>query len=172
MTDLDDLPWTNASTPTNNGAKGAKCRRHEWTTITATFFNGVHRDLPPDERHDICSRCGAVRDPVASRRGRTSHTRGNAKERAWCHRLHLEHTGQFKGTADGMDAMFVGQLKTFQTGRYPGWMSDELDKLAKLGTAKTPILGVVEAPSPGHRERRLVVIDEADWLALHVGEKP
>ena len=49
-------------------------------------------------------------------------------------------------------------------------MSDELTKLDALRSGKTAILGIVEAPGPGKRARRLVVIDESDWIALHVGE--
>jgi len=136
-----DLPWT-----TGDG----KCRRHEYADDGS------------------CRSCGAVRSPEVSRRAKNNDRRGKAKERAWCRRLALEHTGQYGGAADGANAMFVGQLKTRQTGSFPGWMSDELDKLAALATGKTPILGIVEAPGPGKRERRLVVLDEADWLALHV----
>ena len=162
MTDLDALPWTDASTPTLNVTTRRKCRRHEWTRWVDDRGMG----------HGKCARCGTDRNPTVSRTNKGNHSRGNAKERVWCRRLALDHVGQFKGIADGQDPMFIGQLKTRATGSFPGWMSDELDKLAKLGTGKTPILGVVESPGIGRRERRLVVIDEADWIALHVGVKP
>jgi len=152
---MSDLPWTTGDDPpTRNGAKGrGKCRHHQFG------FD------------DTCHLCGTPLDPAVSRRSKNNTKRGNAKERAWCIRLGLDHVGQFKGIADGQNALFVGQCKTRQTGSFPGWMSDELDKLALLGTGKTPILGVVEAPGPGRRERRLVVMDEADWIALHVGTR-
>jgi hypothetical protein len=157
---MSDLPWTTGDdAPFRNGAAGrAKCRRHSWITYLGA--------------EPSCERCGVIRVPEVSRRSKNNRSRGNAKERAWCHRLALEHTGQFGGTVDGANALFVGQLKTRQTGSFPGWMSDELEKLAALATGKTPILGIVEAPGPGKRERRLVVIDERDWLALHVGTLP
>ena len=163
---MSDLPWTTGyDVAIRNGAAGrAKCRRHTWTVTEADH----EPDNPPYARH-ACERCGVIRVPEVSRRSKNNRSRGNAKERAWCHRLALEHTGQFGGTADGANALFVGQLKTRQTGSFPGWMSDELEKLAALATGKTPILGIVEAPGPGKRERRLVVIDERDWIALHVG---
>ena len=165
--DLSTLPWTGADSPaTVNVTTRRKCRRHEWEGAY-TYSDGRVIDV----ENPRCLRCGAIKNPAVSRTNRGNHPRGNAKERAWCRRLAFDHVGQFKGIADGQDAMFIGQLKTRATGSFPGWMTDELDKLAKLGTGKTPILGVVESPGPGRRERRLVVVDEADWIALHVGEK-
>jgi len=168
MTDFDSLPMHHPreSAATRNGAVGRKpCARHRWTHLVIAEGVSLNGTWGPVD--DYRCPCGAVRDPVTSRRGRNSHKRGNAKERAWCLRLGLDHIGQFKGTADGMNAMFVGQCKTRQTGSFPGWMAEELDRLANLRTGKTPILGVVEAPGAGHRERRLVVVDEADWIDLH-----
>ena len=179
---LVGLPWSGADSPaTVNVTTRRKCRRHEWRSPDGDSSCATCGQSLLDPRHvwdhgyvvrDSCLHCGAVRNPAVSRRSKGNHARGNAKERAWCRRLALDHVGQFKGIADGQDAMFIGQLKTRATGSFPGWMTDELDKLAKLGTGKTPILGVVESPGPGRRERRLVVVDEADWIALHVGGKP
>lgn len=167
--DLATLPMhhPDESPAVANGAKGARpCARHSWELHVVDEDNGTaeHRMVT------ACARCGKLANPESRRRGRTSRTRGNAKERAWCHRLDLNHTGQFGGKADGENALFIGQCKSRQTGAFPSWMSDELDKLAALRTGRTPILGVIEAPGVGRRERRLVVVDEADWIALHVGD--
>ena len=65
-----DLPWSDGSTATRNGAVGrGKCRRHEWVRHEVDISS-----------FDECSRCGAVRDPAASRRGRTNRSRGNRAE--------------------------------------------------------------------------------------------
>ncbi len=112
-------------------------------------------------------------DPARSRRGRTNRNRGNAIEREWCHRMGFRRVGHYGEAADGIadDGMFAGQCKSLATSRFPGWMSDELDKLRAAKPERTPVLGVIEAPGPGRRARRLVVVDEADWIGLHVGER-
>ena len=133
--------------------------------------------LPSDDRRppdlgwaSVRTRLPSHPTPAASRRGRTNRSRGNAIERDWCHRLGLRLTGKYGDVADGDNAMFIGQCKSRATAAFPGWMSDELVKLDGLRSGKTAILGIVEAPGPGKRARRLVVVDEADWIALHVGE--
>jgi hypothetical protein len=152
MTLID--PWYPPdTTPEVSTATPRKCR-HEWRTT---------------DDGDICTRCWRNRDAVVSRRSRTNRARGNAIEREWCHRLGLRLTGKFGDAADGDNAMFIGQCKSRATGAFPGWMANELDKLANLRTGRVPILGVIEAPGPGKKARRLVVMDEADWRDLHVG---
>ena len=35
MTDLDNIPWSDDSVPTRNGATGRKpCKRHDWERLT------------------------------------------------------------------------------------------------------------------------------------------
>ena len=63
---LDDLPWTDASTPTRNGARGAKCRRHVWVV-------NMHAGM----EETICDRCGVEENPAVSRRNRLNRNRGN-----------------------------------------------------------------------------------------------
>lgn len=130
----------------------------------------------PQGRHVLdprqqCS-CGHVRDDAASRRGRLNRQRGNAQERDWCHRLAMKRVGHYGGPEDGIatNGMFVGQAKSFATGRFPTWMANELAKLPR-SEGRIPILGILETPGPArdHRPRRLVVMDEADFIALHVG---
>lgn len=47
-----------------------------------------------------------------------------------------------------------------------GWFR-ELDALRAARTDREPVLVVAEAPGPGRRARRLYVVDETTWLALH-----
>lgn len=116
---------------------------------------------------EVCAACWRTRDAEASRKGRNNRARGNAIERDWCHRLGLRLTGKYGDAADGDSTILIGQCKSLATGRFPGWMADELAKLAALRTGKAAILGVVEAPGPGRKARRLVVLEESDWLDLH-----
>lgn len=77
-------------------------------------------------------------------------------------------TGMYGGKDDVLaDEMFAFQVKSMATARFPGWMSTQLDALRAHRTDREPVLVVAEAPGPGRRARRLYVVDEATWLALH-----
>ena len=162
MTD-DDLTWSQpVDDPTRPERPARTCRRHVWETLyQVRLASGEVVDAP-----NKCFRCGRIKDEAVSRRGRTNRQRGNAQEREWCKRLGLTRVGHHGGIEDGRNEMFVGQSKSLATGRFPRWMSDELDKLPR-DQARIPILGVLETPGIGHKPRRLVVLDEADWIALH-----
>lgn len=151
MTDLDSLPF------------------HYDTPATVTVASR-HKHRYPGLGL-VCS-CGHVRDGAASRRGRLNRRRGNDQERDWCHRLAMIRVGHHGGPEDGIatNGMFVGQAKSFATHRFPTWLADELAKLPR-SEGRIPILGILETPGPArdHRPRRLVVMDEADFIALHVG---
>jgi len=168
MTDLDDAALWAGAAPALVVPK--RCRRHEWgdtlTTLTSTAADG---GIAYRAAFGVaCSRCGKQKDDRASRRGRTNRQRGNAIEREWAKRLGLRRVGHHGGPEDATNDLFVGQAKSLATGRFPGWMTDELAKLPRT-EGRIPILGVLEAPGPGKRGRRIVVIDEADWIALHGG---
>jgi hypothetical protein len=125
------------------------CRQHRWLDAT-------------------CLVCGRVRDEARSRRGRTNRARGNALERDWCRRLGFRRVGHYGGPEDGiaLNGMFVGQAKSLSTARFPGWMATELDRLPR-SEGRIPVLGLIEAPGIGHRPRRLIVMEESDFIALH-----
>ncbi len=89
---MSDLPWTGAdAAPTRNGTKGHK--RHARHKYTGPYCDCRIHDAT-EERDCCCTGegrvcwdnpimwciCGAVRDPVASRRGRTNRSRGNRAE--------------------------------------------------------------------------------------------
>jgi hypothetical protein len=77
-------------------------------------------------------------------------------------------TGQFGGKDDILaDALFAYQVKSRQTAAWPGWMARELDALRSARQDREPVLVVAEAPGPGRRSRRLYVVDEKTWLAIH-----
>ena len=149
-----DLPWSDGSTATRNGAVGrGKCRRHFWSVDGTT-----------------CALCGIVRDPAASRRGRTSLRAGKDAERAIAKAYpEGKRTGQFGGPDD----VTVGDLFVIQS-KAGGWFSErvwaELAKLPRSG-GRIPTLIVSDRPGPGHRTRRYVVRMIDDDLDLH-GRKP
>ena len=160
-----ELAWDPPDVTPEVSTATARHHRHRWTEM------GFLDDFLQGTERIICRGCGMSRDVAASRRSRTNRSRGNAIEREWCHRLGLRHTGQYGEAADGENALFIGQCKSRATNKYPGWMANELDKLAALRTGRVPILGVIEAPGPGRKARRLVVVQESDWIDLHNGRK-
>ena len=153
MSQLDAI-WDNPdSTPTPNGSVGRRCRRHSWRD-DGTCRKG----------------CGAVRDPAASRRGRTSLRAGKDAERAIAKAY---PDGKRVGQFGGPDDVVVGDLFVVQSKagvRFPGWMWDELAKLPRTG-GRIPTLIVSDRPGPGRPTRRIVVRMMADDLDLHGGAK-
>ena len=155
MTDLDDLPFDYPSEPTTNGAKGKpRCRRHSWGVVIAPDLSTLSQ----------CLRCDTVRNPAASRRGRTSLRAGKDAERAIAKAYGGTRTGQFGGPDDVLTSLFIVQSKA------GGWFSErvwaELVKLPRSG-GRIPTLVVSDRPGPGHPSRRYVVRMLADDLDLH-----
>lgn len=159
-----DLPFTQPPEDPTRPERKPRAHRHEWVRYHAG-----------DEVVEMrCLRCNVLADPARLRRGRTSRARGQYHEREWARRLGMRHTGNAHGPDDAMsdqgpaaNAVFVGQAKSMVTARFPGWMANELDKLR--GSGRIPILGILESSGTirSRPPRRLIVIDEADWIALH-----
>lgn len=121
------------------------------------------------ELEAVLCRCGATKDPQASRRGRSSLRAGKDAERAIAKAYQGKRTGQYGGPDD----VVVGELFVIQS-KAGGWFSQRVwDELAKLPRAggRIPTLVVSDRPGPGHRTRRYVVRTLEDDIALH-GEKP
>ena len=157
MTTLDDLPFHDGheSPPTTNGAKGKpRCRRHSWGVVIAPDLSTLSQ----------CLRCDTVRNPAASRRGRTSLRAGKDAERAIAKAYGGTRTGQFGGPDDVLTSLFIVQSKA------GGWFSErvwaELAKLPRSG-GRIPTLVVSDRPGPGHPTRRYVVRMLSDDLDLH-----
>ena len=108
MTDLDDLPWSDGSTPTRNGATGRPaCRRHQWNANgVSSFADGTVVNEP------TCRRCGAPRNAVTVRRGRNNRSRGNRAELTVARKYGGEKTGPLGGPEDIRGAEWRTQVKT------------------------------------------------------------
>lgn len=116
--------------------------------------------------------CGHVVERAAILRGKNARKRGLNLQLQAARDLGLSNL-QGNGAADARtesmygNAAFVAQMKS--GGLFPGWMQRELDYLPR-GQGRTPILVVIETPGPGRKARRLVVMSDADFRALHVGK--
>ncbi len=145
---MTDLPWLAPEPdPTRPERRGRRCSRHDWT------------GEPP-----TCRRCGHPADPARLRRGRRNRARGNEIEREIGRRLGLRRVGQWGGPDDLAGELFAAQVKS--GGAFPerlwGWL-----KAVPVTAGQTALLVVTDAPGPGHRRRAVVVLDIADWIALH-----
>ena len=145
--------------PTMSGAKGRKCRRHQWEYVTGPSFTDF--SLDPGW---CCARCGKPKDEAHSRRGKNNRSRGNAYERELAAKIGGKRTGQFGGPDDVTSDLFVVQVKVRKA--WPSWMADELAKLPRTG-GRVPLLVVANAPGPGHSRKALVVVGLEDWISLH-----
>jgi hypothetical protein len=151
----DDLPFAYEPAAANPAAAPRKCRHPKELRVTEPGVGWT------------CSPCGHFVPIQKSAAGRRTRKRGNAKELASAKRNGTTRTGQYGGKDDYSRGPFAFQNKSFATGRYPGWMNAELDALRLARPSKEPILHVEESPGPGRRARRLYVMDERSWFALH-----
>lgn len=152
MTELNDLEWAQ---PVDDPSRYEKPhRRHIW--MAAAFEN--------EAPHVVCTGCGKVQDPAASKRGRTSRRAGNDAERHIAKAYGGTRTGQYGGPDD----VTVGDMFVIQS-KAGGWFSErvwaELEKLR--GSTRIPTLIVSDRPGPGHRTRRYVIREMGDDVALH-----
>lgn len=133
-----------------------KCLRHRWQhTVMA------------DRDWWQCTACGAPRDPVRSRRGRTARSRGNRRELELARSLGGVKVGHHGGPEDVRVGMFNVQSKV--RAAFPGWMWDELAKLPRAD-GRIPLLVVTDAPGPGRKRRAIAIVTLDDWRDLHQGE--
>lgn len=144
---MRDLGWATA-TPRKH--------RHNW--YPASTVNGVV---------NVCLICNQPQDMAASRRGRTNRSRGNAIEREVAKQLGLRRVGMFGGPEDVGTAAdpFLVSVKS-GSGYFSERYWAQLKRLP-VGADQTALLVVTDAPGPGHKRRAVVVLDLADWLALH-----
>jgi hypothetical protein len=158
VSDLDALPWDAPdSKPTPNGATGRKCRQHVWITCTVD-----HGDEPCPYPSG-CVRCGALKSPEASRRGRTNRARGNRHELAVARLYGGEKTGPLGGPEDIRGAEYRTQVKTHQREAPREWRS-AFAKLATQHDGRTPRLILRFLPGQGIAADDYVVIRGKDWL--------
>jgi hypothetical protein len=161
--DLATLPFHDGleAPAVGNGATGRKpCRRHEWFREVIAEPDGG-RSL---SHTAFCLRCHAVRDPAASRRGRTNRSRGNAIERDVARHLGLRRVGQYGGKEDVAGDLWAAQVKSGGafSERYWAWL-----KAVPVNADQVQLLVVTDARGPGHPRRAIVVLDLDDWRDLH-----
>lgn len=171
MRDLDSLPFSQGDAEPTVNVTTKRRHRHVWYAChVANSKPFYYHDAQDDGQifcHDgyACTICGAVKDEVRSRRGRTSLRAGKDAERAIAKSYGGRRTGHFGGPDD----VVVGELFTIQS-KAGGWFSErvwaELVKLPRAG-GRIPTLIVSDRPGPGHRTRRYVIRLMADDLALH-----
>jgi len=164
---MTDLPWDAGTTPaTRNGAVGRKCRRHSWTHIVIAAGVTLDGMAGPVDEHR-CS-CGAVRDPVASRRGRTSSQRGKSIQRKRIEGLGGLNLAGNNPNLDGIGVLFRYESKSGQN--FPErpwrWLKGIVTPAGQIG-----VLIITDTPGSGHRARSVVLVDYDDWQDLH-GETP
>jgi hypothetical protein len=166
VADLDSLPFATPGVEERPAlAPPRKCPRHRWQqgwTSGSGFAMGfpVEGEVPAVG----CINCGRVRDPAASRRGRNNRNRGNAIEREVAAKLGLRRVGQFGGPDDVRGEWLVAQVKS--GGAFPERIWKWLNAIT-ADAGQTRAVVITDAPGPGHRRRALIVLDLADWAALH-----
>lgn len=166
MTDLETFPFVHDDGRLPNGAKGRKCRRHLWTV----------RLLDPPNRtpsNIVCDRCGAVRDPITSRRSRNNGKRGRRAELT----IAREIPGARKMGPLGLPwDVEVGEYARLQVKKLVARPSaNAIRKLIEaIPNTGDRLRGFVwvEAAGRGKRGRREVTFIGPEFVAWHgIGEK-
>jgi len=156
--DMARLPMhhPDESPATRNGASGRKpCRRHVWDIADGGT------GLPPVWQ---CVHCSALRDPAASRRGRTNAHRGKAIQRKRIEGLGGTNLAGNNPNLDGIGELFRYESKSGGSfsERYWRWLRG-----IPRGATQVGVLIVTDTPGPGHRARSIVIVDYDDWRDLH-----
>ena len=109
---------------------------------------------------DFC-RCGAARDPIRSKRGRTARQRGNSYERSVAARLGALRVGQYGGREDVAGDWIIVQCKN--GGVFPERIWRWLQALpANADQLRAVVIG--DAPGAGTKRREVIVLDLADFI--------
>lgn len=175
---MTDLPFDYPSEPNLGAARSRVCRRHSPLKVHFATDAGaigrqlfhveqVHLGASKCEPGLICTRCYKRLDEAKSRRGRNNRARGNSIEREVGKVLGLKRVGQFGGATDlGVSAdPFAVSVKSGS-----GYFSERYWRELRrqpVAAGQTALLVVTDAPGPGRKRRAVVVLELADWRALH-----
>jgi hypothetical protein len=109
-------------------------------------------------------RCGAIRDPVKSKRGKSARRRGNNRELELAVLMGGEKVGHHGGPDDVRLPLINVQSKVRKA--FPYWMTTELAKLPRTGD-RVPALIVTDSPGRGKARRTIIVLELSDFQNLH-----
>jgi hypothetical protein len=137
--------------------------RHRWVDgVIPLRANGQVIELPISKY--VCRSCGAVRDPVATRKGRNNRARGNAYERDVAKRLGLRRVGQYGSPTDAGDDHMAVQVKV--GGAFPELPWRWLQALPR-DRLRAVVIG--DAPGSAGKRREVIVLDFADFVDWYGG---
>ena len=174
---MSDLPFDYEPTPANPAAPKPKCRRHtrelihvgstEPDPLWAPCIAPCSLCLSGDAPIIGCDRCGHVKNPALSRRGRLNKNRGLGIQRKVLASMGLDSipgNGPTDGRSRGENPLFLAEVKS--GGRFSEMDYLDMAKLpAKAGQAR--LLVKVETPGPGRKARATVTMPLEDFLSLH-----
>lgn len=159
MTTLADLDLAAEPGQPNLGAPPPRKppHRHVWGVTLVDEDSG--------ETHycrDLC-RCGVFRDPVKSRRGKTSRRRGNDYERSVANRLGLKRVGQFGSSVDVGGSGEWAAVQVKNGGAFPERVWTWLQALPHDAMhVRAVVIG--DAPGAGVKRREVIVLDFDDFV--------
>ena len=116
---------------------------------------------------ETCHSCGVLRNPVASRRGRTSLRAGKDAERLVERLTGLTKVGEYGTEVDVGDAASwaIGQVKAGH--RYSMTDEADLDRMVSEAHGRPRLLFKVKRPGPGHARRVTVTLRLSEFIAEH-----
>lgn len=161
---MTDLPFTQ---PPDRPALGAtpRCRRHVWLPELRQTGGGGGNPWSAtyEQVGEWCCRCGAVKDPAASRRGANNRKRGNAEELTVARTVGGRKVGQLGQPWDvEIDGYMRAQVKKLATWPSITKVLEMIDAIPPARDLRAAIL-----TQPGRRPRRLIVLDLDEFARWH-----
>jgi len=146
MTDLDALLEANPAEPETAitvVVTDRKCRRHTYTeTVWQTSAEG---EFTAAVRWTTCRTCGAIKDDVKSRRGKTARRSGHDNERRLERLFGATKVGEFGTAVDLLGRDFCWQAK-HSHGEAPSWTRDLHEPRLVTGDATVRAYATAMAP--------------------------
>ena len=149
--------------PSLTGAHGrpAKCRRHDWW-VMGEFEGQVTASF--------CKRCGTLRDEARSRRGRNARKRGNGLQAKAAKSAGIANIGALGLPEDAGTSRDWLVLQVKSGLGYPKLLDRWLRALTATADQLRAVV-YVETPGPGHKAKRLIVLDYDEFLSWYGGNK-
>jgi hypothetical protein len=173
MTTLDDLPLFDApDVPRPGAAPARKCSRHQWISRGLPGVETV--DLGTGERfvgmRTECFRCGQPKDHAVSRRSRNNRKRGVTDELAVARLLGGRKVGEL-GLPWDVECPGWLRAQAKKTGRWPS-VAEVIAWLDAIPSGpELRAVTLADAPGPGGKVRRLIVLDLFEFSAWYATQR-
>jgi hypothetical protein len=174
---VTDLPFSLPDPdPTRPERPPAKCRRHRWIAYAGSIDFVTGAEVPASVPIDVfCRRCGKALDPDGAKRGRNNRKRGVSDELVVARILGGRKVGPlglpWDVVVDGPGGTYL-RAQCKKVSRWPS-IAEVIAWLDAIPAGpELRAVTLADAPGPGGRTRRLIVLDLAEFARWHGKGEP